>query len=49
MCLEAEKIGDKYSCTICDSSYSPTFVSDEINGIKNCEERTGEFRTRDAP
>jgi hypothetical protein len=43
MCLEAEKIGDKYSCTICDSSYSPTFVSDEINGIKNCEERTGEF------
>ena len=40
-CYEAEKIGDKYSCVDCDSSY--VFVKDIPNGINNCFERMNEF------
>ena len=43
VCIEAEKIEDKYSCTKCDPYYPLTMVDDQINGIKNCFERSGEF------
>ena len=40
-CYEAEKIGDKYSCTKCDDS--TVFVNNIPNGINNCFERIDEF------
>lgn len=43
ICIEAEIIEEKYSCTKCDSSYEPTMVNDEVNGIKNCFKRENEF------
>jgi len=40
-CYEAEKIGDKYSCTKCYSS--SVFVKDNPKGINNCFDRLDEF------
>ena len=45
-CIEAEKKGDKYSCTKCslnDQYNAYTMVKDEIKGINNCYKRTEEF------
>ena len=36
-CLEAEKIGDSFSCTKCDINY--TLVQDSLTNIKQCYER----------
>jgi uncharacterized protein YneF (UPF0154 family) len=36
-CLEAEKIGDYYSCTKCNSEYA--LVEDATSHLKNCYER----------
>ena len=40
-CLEAEKIGDSYSCTICNDNYA--LVEDTTTHIKNCYERENQL------
>ena len=40
-CLEAEIIGDKYSCTKCTNGY--ILVNNIDEGIKNCYEKSGDF------